>query len=115
MVVVDDSDVEDVPTEYDHDVWGTTDAMEEVDQNQWWRDFGYLAGKQIDGGLWVVLMPMITTFRLAICDPGSVYDFYCFPHAQIDKALVAFARWEGAGDPEDGWVKHHASGRRREL
>lgn len=88
------------------------ETMEYIDRNQWWQDLGYLAGKPIVGGLWIVLIPMIFTYRLAICDRDSVHDFYCYPKEQMGQAWDAFNAWDGDSDPIDGWVKHFASGRR---
>lgn len=51
--------------------------------------------------------------RLAICDkpPGFVHDFYCYPiELGLPLALKAFERWDGRGDPIDGWVKHYNPG-----
>lgn len=82
----------------------------------WWEDQHYLAGKEIGGGLWLCVAPMITTRRLMICDPGSVHEFWCYPYdtASLEYVLAAWENFDGTGDPADGWVKHHPSHRRRE-
>ncbi len=80
----------------------------------WWEENGYVAGKEIGGGLWVCVAPMITTWRIMICDPGSVFEFWCYPRGThpVDAVLGFFDQFDGTGDPEPGWVKHHPSGRR---
>jgi hypothetical protein len=80
-------------------------------ERSWWQDEGYLAGREIGGGLWICVARMLFTFRLMVCDPGFVHDFYCYP--DLADVLLAFADWDGTGDPVDGWVRHHGSGRRR--
>lgn len=80
---------------------------------EWWEANGYIAGKQVEGGLWVCLAPQLFTFRLMVCDPDCVHDFYCYPH--LADALVAYNTWDGTGDPAEGWIKHHATGRRRQV
>lgn len=82
---------------------------------EWWEEEGYLAGKEIGGGLWLCVAPMITTHRIMICDPGYVHEFWCYPysHVPLDLVLGIFDRFDGKGDPGSGWVKHHPSGRRR--
>lgn len=81
--------------------------------DEWWVAHGYIAGKEIDGGLWIVLAPMLFTWRMMICDPGSVHEFYCYPEDHFARAMEAIDRWDGTGDPIDRWVKHHPSHRRR--
>lgn len=76
----------------------------------WWVAEGYLAGKEIGGGLWVCLAPMLFTTRLMVCTPAWVHEFWCYPQ-QVD-ALVAYEAFDGHGDPLPGWVKHHPSMRR---
>lgn len=90
-----------------------TEIENPVEQT-WWEENGYLAGKEIGAGLWVCVAPMITTLRLMICDPWSVHEFWCYPYDTVprDYVLAAYQRFDGHGDPADGWVKHHPSGRR---
>jgi hypothetical protein len=81
---------------------------------QWWEKQGYLCGKPIGGGLWICVASMVYTWRLMICDEGSVHEFYCYPKERgLAPALEAYEAWEGVGDPLSGWVKHHPSERRR--
>lgn len=75
---------------------------------RWWVPNGYLAGREIGGGLWLCLAPMAYTTRLMVCDPGSVYQFWCYPN--VGEALVAYVAFDGTGDPPGGWVKHHNRG-----
>lgn len=84
--------------------------------SEWWRDQGYLAGKEIGGGLWTCVAPMITTHRLMVCDFAYVHAYWCYPYDMVplDYVLEAWANFDGIGDPADGWVKHHPSRRRRE-
>lgn len=88
-------------------------------EEPWWKEEGYFAGKEIGGGLWVVFAEMITTWRIMICDPGGVHEFWCYPKGgyPIDSYVKAWEVWDdfdGQGDPRDGWVKHFPSGRRNE-
>jgi hypothetical protein len=82
-----------------------------MSEQPWWAQHGYLAGKPIDGGLWICVAPMTFTFRLMICTPHFVEDFYCYPG--LGDALAAYNAWDGHGDPLDGWVKHFSTDRRR--
>lgn len=77
---------------------------------EWWQENYYLRGKEIGAGLWICLAPMLFTFRLMVCDPGGVHEFYCYPDQQ--QAFDAFDAWNGEGDPLPGWVKHYPSMRR---
>lgn len=83
---------------------------------EWWEENGYVAGRELGGGLWVCVAPMITTWRLMICDPGTVHEFWCYPYdtVPLGYVLVAYENFDGTGDPADGWVKHHPSMRRRD-
>lgn len=82
-------------------------------EREWWEVNGYLAGRPIGNDTWICVAPMLYTFRLMLCTPDYVMDFYCYPDRV--RALSAFELWDGEGDPPDGWVKHHATGRRREV
>lgn len=91
-------------------------TIDTTTDEDWWVKQGYLAGKPLDEGLWICLADMMFTYRLMVCDPtpSGVHEFYCYPKERgIVAALSAFFTWEGEGDPPDGWVKHHPSGRRR--
>lgn len=80
----------------------------------WWEEQNYLAGKEIEGGLWICLASMITTTRLMICTPapdGGLHEFWCYP--RMADAFAAYEVFDGRGDPLDGWVKHYPSERRR--
>lgn len=72
---------------------------------EWWKGHGYLAGRLIDGGMWIVVMPMIYTFRVAVCDEGSIYEFYCYP--EREQAMKAYGEWDGRSAPLPGWTRHH--------
>jgi hypothetical protein len=77
----------------------------------WWAEHGYVAGRQLDAQYWVCVAEMIFTWRLMLCDPGSVHDFYCY--SSKGEALEAVAIWDGYTDPPGQWIRHHATGRRR--
>lgn len=79
-------------------------------ERTWWEENGYLAGKPLSDDIWICVAPMLFTFRLMICTTDYVFDFYCYP--SLARALEAFNAWTGRGDPLDGWVKHHGTGRR---
>jgi hypothetical protein len=74
---------------------------------EWWEEQGYLAGKEIGGGLWICLGRMIYTFRIMVCDPDSVYEFYCYPQTDLALAFNAFVDWDGKNEPFEGWTRHH--------
>jgi hypothetical protein len=82
---------------------------------EWWQEQGYLAGKEVGGGMWICLVKMLFTYRLMLCDEFQPFSFYCYPHDDLGLALEAFEKWGGEGDPIDGWVKHHPSERRRPV
>lgn len=88
----------------------------DITADEWWVQQGYLAGKPLEGGLWVCLADMMFTYRLMLCDPtpGGVHEFYCYPKERgLVSALTAFFAWDGEGDPQDGWVKAMPGERRR--
>jgi hypothetical protein len=78
---------------------------------EFWQKQGYLSGREIEAGHWVCVHKMIFTWRLMLCTPDSVQDFYCY-HTYAE-ALVAFVVWDGVKDPPGEWIRHHATGRRR--
>lgn len=82
----------------------------------WWQRNGYLYGREIGGGLWICVAPMITTLRIMVCDEISVFEFWCYPYDSVSMGyvLTAAEEFNGNGDPAEGWVKHHPSGRRNE-
>lgn len=43
--------------------------------DEWWRREGYLRGKELGGGLWLCLAPMITTLRIMVCTKDYVHEF----------------------------------------
>lgn len=71
----------------------------------WWQKNGYLRGKEIGGGLWVCLAPMIFTWRLMLCAEDFVYGFACYDKAKLDLALEAFDAWDGTGLPLGGYTR----------
>lgn len=91
----------------------------------WWEENGYLRGELVEpaSDTWLCLAPMLFTYRLMLCDPGSVFQFWCYPkELGLDHALHCFHEFaeacraltpgEALGDPLPGWVKHHPSHRR---
>jgi hypothetical protein len=83
--------------------------LDELIEVAWWEKHGYLAGKRVEGSddLWICLMPMIFTFRLALCDEWSVMEHYCYPKEDLSYALAAFADWDGKSPAFEGWTRHH--------
>lgn len=75
--------------------------------DEWWMSHGYHAGKEIGDGLWICLAPMIFTYRLMVCDPTSVYNFYCYPREDFAYAMRAWDEWDGKSDPLPGWTRRH--------
>lgn len=74
---------------------------------------GSLAVRTLEDGRVVVLYPMIYTTRLCIgpAESPCYDDAWCYP--DVGTGLLAFATWDGEGDPPEGWTRHPASGRRR--
>jgi hypothetical protein len=83
---------------------------------EWWQKQGYLAGKELSEGLWMCIARMMTTHRLMICTRAFVHEFWCYPYDTVPFSYVleAFNKFDGTGDPAEGWVKHYPSERRRE-
>lgn len=81
----------------------------EAEFNTWWQKQGYLAGKEIGEGLWIVLAEQLFTYRVMICDPEtSSMEFYCYPKDKgLSYALLAFTLWDGTNTPPEGWTRHH--------
>jgi hypothetical protein len=76
----------------------------------WWEKEGYLAGRPLEGDLWLVVAPMIYTYRVMVC--SRIYagmEFYCYQELHL--AMLCFDKWEGKGEnPVEGWTKHHFGG-----
>lgn len=75
----------------------------------------YLAGKVI-GDLVVAVLPMsYGKGRLIIGDRRNWFSGwergYCYPSRKM--ALLAFERFDGIGDPPDGWIRSIPDMRRR--
>ena len=70
----------------------------------WWKEQGYIYGRDIGDDMWICVAPMLFTFRLMLCTPGGVIDFYCYE--RMTDALDAAADWDGRSEPT-GWVKSH--------
>jgi hypothetical protein len=78
--------------------------------SEWWEKHGYLAGKRVEGSddLWICLISMIYTYRLAVCDEWSVMEHYCYEKSLgLHYAQSAFQQWDGKSAPIDGWTRHH--------
>lgn len=73
-------------------------------QTDWWAEHGYLAGREIGGGLWMCVAPMIFTYRVMVCDPGSVYDHACYE--RLSDALEAYEQWDGQGQPPGPYTRY---------
>lgn len=74
---------------------------------EWWRKQGYIAGKELPGGMWLILVTQLFTTRLAISTPQAMYEFWCYEEPLL--AVLAFEAWE-PGDLEtrvEGWTRHH--------
>lgn len=80
--------------------------VQKVMETPWWKEHGYIAGKAIEGGLWLCVAPMIYTLRMMICDETSVMEFWCYPKNRLGAVLIAFEGWDGKGPPMEGWTKH---------
>ena len=71
----------------------------------WWQEMGYRAGRQLDDRYWLCLAEMIFTWRVMLCDTGTVYDFCCFE--DLAEAQDCFEQWDGKGVPPGHWTRHH--------
>lgn len=85
-----------------------------VPEPPWWHTHGYLAGRQLcppdalNVELWLCVAPMLYTYRVMVCDPGSVYAFVCYPRTLgLDHALRAWQAWDGCSDPPPGYSRWH--------
>lgn len=74
--------------------------------NAWWQEQGYLYGRDIGDGMWICVAEMIFTWRLMLCTPDYVHDFYCYPKTELPLALSAAAQWDGESEPLPGWTRH---------
>lgn len=97
-------------------------AEDAVEDPEWWVGQGYLYGRKLDRTLypdiWVIVVDTIFNWRLAVCTPSNVLEFWCYPKnpsplATLAHVLEAATVFDGQGDPLDGWVKHFPSNRRR--
>lgn len=72
----------------------------------WWEREGYIGGREIEDapGYWICVAPMTFTYRLMICTPQDVLDFYCYE--QRADALAAFCSWDGESDPGGPYTRH---------
>lgn len=78
--------------------------------------YGALCERDLGNGQVLVLYPMAYTYRLCIgaSDDHCGYDDgWCYPRDGLAVAFEALAKWDGKGDPFEGWVKQIATGRRR--
>ncbi len=94
--------IEDVHTD-DHPVYGTYGTQ-------------HLGYRDVEGDKTVFLLPMTYgKVRLAIgpTNEGFLDDGYCYESPRLLQAVLAFATWDGNGDPIDGWHRHLKTGRRR--
>jgi len=73
---------------------------------------GGIMEKDIGGGMYAAILPLIYTFAIIKGYYGlAVYeDRWCY--SDLTKALRAYDAWNGQGEP-DGWHRHPTSGRRR--
>jgi hypothetical protein len=73
---------------------------------------GAIASKLLPDGREAFVYKMIYTFRLGVGEPGSGYyeDGWCYE--DLGPAMVAFAEWNGEGEP-NCWTRHPNTGRRR--
>lgn len=84
---------------------------------EWWQDEGYCAATDLGADVWLCIAPRLYTWRLMLCDPFRVHEFWCYPIEEFDLRVVIdwmmeFAATGAKGDPHEGWVKHHPSERR---
>jgi hypothetical protein len=72
---------------------------------EWWQDQpGYLLGRQLADGRWLILTREIFTWALLVCTPEWVLERYQYEATAA--AGVAWDQWDGAGDPPGPWTRH---------
>ena len=79
----------------------------ETTEVEWWQAHGYLAARELEGGLSVCLARMVYTYRVMVCDEGGVYQFCCYPLEDISTAIVAWSIWDGTSEPVEGYTRWH--------
>lgn len=75
----------------------------------WWHSHGYIAGRELDAGLWMVVAPMLYTYRVMVATPEApTGEFYCYTDLKL--AAKAFMEWDGGSmNPIEGWTRYHRS------
>ena len=88
-----------------------------IGSDWWWERERYLYGREVSEGLWICVAQMIHTWRIMLCDPGGVHEFWCYPQEEFSPHIVIIwaQEFSGQGDPHEGWVKHHPSHRRPRI
>jgi hypothetical protein len=77
------------------------------------RISGFLYRRELEDGREIVVYPMIYTDRICIgvSGEGTYERAWCYPKGGL--AATAAEKWDGEGDPPDGWVKEVGIERRR--
>ena len=75
------------------------------------ESLGYKAPKPIEGKGWCAVVNTFFVFTNAIIygidKTGMTWaGRYCYPKSNPLAPLLAFAQWDGQGDPTGPWVKH---------
>jgi hypothetical protein len=76
---------------------------------------GYIDVRQLDDTQYSAIMPLLFTHAIIvgrIGDYSGYEDRWCY--GGLSKAQAAHNAWDGTGEPE-GWHRHPATGRRREI
>jgi hypothetical protein len=64
---------------------------------------GYLVVKPLEwAGEYLTVIPMMFTFRLAVCTSTEISEFWCYE--DLDRAIVSWTQWP---DIVEGWTRHH--------
>lgn len=90
-------------------------VMEDLAFLMFLKEQGYLHVQPIVGGRYAAIQPMIFTHAIIVGQMGDETgydDRWCY-HT-LKAAEVALDAWNGIGEPE-GWHRHPATGRRREV
>lgn len=78
-------------------------------------DCCYLDVRSLGDGRYSAIMPLLFTHAIIvgrIGDRVGYSDRWCY--GGLSKARTAHNAWDGQGEP-DGWHRHPATGRRREI
>lgn len=73
----------------------------------WWEDQGYPYGRYLRDGMWVAVIGMVYTWRVALCTEDTVLSFHCYPRKLgLDNAIEAAEMYP---EIKPGYTRMHPS------